>query len=397
MAEKRNLLHLLMLVFVTALLFGLQVQEAKAAWGDLDLSFGSNGIYEDSVTDHYPASLLVQPDGKILVTGHRLTSTGKQRFFLRRYLSNGSPDTSFGNGGSAVINAFIAANGDYFGQRITLLSNGKIAVVGAGNGSLTIWQVNSNGYGDTGFGQGGMRVLFDYPANYDSVRIGTLGSRLIIGLDKTSIERIILIRLNIDGSLDTSFGNSGESLTSLTNVIGFEILTENDTKKITVAGHTVNTYEVALDRKLSTGANDSFFVTSSDGAFPASSIGGLVKQSTGKYIVQYTENPSTHGYHYLSRFNANGTPDTRFYYGNGIGVVRFVRIQQDSKVIAGGVHRYVRYNANLDSSSQESFSTYTELFWSLGYVRTAIQPDDKLVFVGRNSQGNLTLVRLLAN
>ena len=60
--------------------------------GDLDPSFGNGGIV--SLGSHV-GGIAVQPDGKIVVAGD-LTASVR----LARYLPNGSPDPSFGDGGS---------------------------------------------------------------------------------------------------------------------------------------------------------------------------------------------------------------------------------------------------------------------------------------------------------
>lgn len=126
---------ILTIMLVAGLIFGLQTSEVKAAWGAFDSSFGNAGTFSDIGTNSYPNSVIVQPDGKILVTGYSLASNGKMRFMLRRFTANGAIDTTFGNNGNAVINAFIFVNNDYAGWRMTMLTGGKIAVVGqAGDG-----------------------------------------------------------------------------------------------------------------------------------------------------------------------------------------------------------------------------------------------------------------------
>src|SRR5262245_62107600 len=125
----KTLAQILTIIFAVALTADI----ARANWGDFDTTFGFLGATMDSsVTSHYPNGVALQPDGKILVTGYRLVS-GKKRFFLRRYLSNGQVDTSFGNNGSAISNALIVIDADYYGQKIVVQDNGRIAVVGMGN------------------------------------------------------------------------------------------------------------------------------------------------------------------------------------------------------------------------------------------------------------------------
>ena len=90
-------------ILIATLVLSVFSANSSGAWGDYDTTFGSLGIASDGITSHYPEGVAVQADGKILVTGFRYVS-GKKRFFLRRYLSNGQVDTSFGNNGSAISN-----------------------------------------------------------------------------------------------------------------------------------------------------------------------------------------------------------------------------------------------------------------------------------------------------
>src|SRR5687767_1083652 len=218
---KNAIKNILIFVITLAAVFNLQTQNAKAAWGDFDTSFGFLGASIDTLTDHFPASVALQPDGKILVTGYKLLATGKQRFFLRRFLSNGQLDTSFGDNGSAVSNAFIATNGNYRGVAIVVQPDGKIAVAGNGNGYYAVWRFNSNGYGDNTIGNGGFRSLSNYPGN-GSPAIAVQNSKLIIGTGNA--QALVLLRLNTNGTLDTTFGSQGEAVTRLSNFSGSRLL-----------------------------------------------------------------------------------------------------------------------------------------------------------------------------
>ena len=72
--------------------------------GQLDTSFGSAGITTTAFsstgapTNEEAADAIVQGDGKIVLGGY-----SNKMFALARYLSNGSPDTSFGSGGKVTL------------------------------------------------------------------------------------------------------------------------------------------------------------------------------------------------------------------------------------------------------------------------------------------------------
>ena len=109
--------------------------------GSLDTSFATNGlsitnISDSSDEDDYQPSrsdklLVIQPDGKIVAAGD--TSDG--HFFLARFNSNGSLDTTFGTNGE-ITTAF-GTSDDHL-HSIVLQSDGKIIAAGStSNGTNT--------------------------------------------------------------------------------------------------------------------------------------------------------------------------------------------------------------------------------------------------------------------
>lgn len=88
--------------FVIAVTISMTIQCSNviAAWGDFDTSFGFQGAVFEPDAGYRPGGVLVMADGKILISGTRTTPTARN-LFLRRYLSNGGPDMSFGSGGEA--------------------------------------------------------------------------------------------------------------------------------------------------------------------------------------------------------------------------------------------------------------------------------------------------------
>src|SRR6185436_3846025 len=58
--------------------------------------FGNNG------SDETAGGVAIQPDGKIVVAGHSITGRTAD-FMVARFNANGTPDASFGFGGSNVI------------------------------------------------------------------------------------------------------------------------------------------------------------------------------------------------------------------------------------------------------------------------------------------------------
>src|SRR5580658_1436344 len=104
--------------------------------GTLDTTFAAAGlaIFENhNASPRIPEGLVLQPDGKILLSYGSLT----------RLNTDGSLDTTFGSGGTAAIVG---------GQSVALQSDGKILV----GGGLTLSRYSSDGTLDTSFGIAGI-------------------------------------------------------------------------------------------------------------------------------------------------------------------------------------------------------------------------------------------------
>lgn len=72
--------------------------------GSLDTGFGVGGKVLTAIGggSDIGNALVIQPDGKIVVSGSSAGSDGRADFALARYLSNGSPDVAFGVGGKVT-------------------------------------------------------------------------------------------------------------------------------------------------------------------------------------------------------------------------------------------------------------------------------------------------------
>jgi uncharacterized delta-60 repeat protein len=137
-----------------------------------------------------------------------------------RYLTNGSLDPTFGNGGKVTTPVGVS---DDRGSSLAIQNDGKIVLVGGSteNSSTTnldfaAVRYNTDGSLDTGFGNLGISVVpvgvgGDYAAG---VVIQPNGKIVIAGqVYGSPTTDYGLIRLKPDGSLDTTFGNNGKMIT----------------------------------------------------------------------------------------------------------------------------------------------------------------------------------------
>src|SRR6185436_1806243 len=102
-----------------------------AAPGDLDPTFGNGGKVITEFHFAHAVEVAVQADGKIVVAGTDESSTpNSAQFVLARYYSDGSLDSSFGNGGKVSTSV-----GQFnYAHAMVIQADGKIVVAGSAGG-----------------------------------------------------------------------------------------------------------------------------------------------------------------------------------------------------------------------------------------------------------------------
>ena len=193
---------------------------AAAAPGDLDTTFGGgSGKVITNVTDGYDwaSGLVLQLGGEIITAGQASGSGG--RFYLVRYLNDGSLDTSFGGGDGVVFTNF-TPRADY-GYEVTFDNNSRIVVVGGVGGSggrFGLARYNLDGTPDTTFSDDG-KVMTNFTPGNDyafNVLIQDGNKIVAVGRAEGSGGRFAIARYNEDGSLDDTFGGDGKVMTNFT-------------------------------------------------------------------------------------------------------------------------------------------------------------------------------------
>ncbi len=205
--------------------------------GQLDTTFGTGGVQLISFpTPSFASSVAIQPDGKILVAGLTNTSSSTApEFAIARLNTNGTLDTTFGTAGVQILSAFGAYGISGISPAMTLQSDSKIILAGnepAGPGGpppIVAVRLNSNGSPDSTFGNGGIKVL-SQTATFlifavNAVGIQPDGAIVIAGGpdDTGGPDGLDVARLTASGTIDTSFNQTGEvSITSSNSVFGFK-------------------------------------------------------------------------------------------------------------------------------------------------------------------------------
>ncbi len=171
--------------------------------GTLDPAFGTAGIktidYGGSET---ATDVLVQPDGKIVVSGY--TDTDE---LVVRLNASGTPDTGFDVDGKVTLPFGAAA----YGNAVALAADGKIVVGGyvydADDPDLTAVRLLANGTPDPSFDGDGLKRIDPGTLDYGSdVLVQPDGKILVTG---TSDAQFLAVRLTGGGALDQSFDGDG--------------------------------------------------------------------------------------------------------------------------------------------------------------------------------------------
>ena len=301
-----------MKTITTLISFIFMVNFSVAQPGTLDSSFGTDGKIINYNFAKAIYSTKVQQDGKIVIGGLSLSET----VIIARFNSNGTIDSSFNGNGIVTTNLF-PSTGLYstIVKNIALQPDGKIVASG-------------NGFRDVG--------LY---GDYD----------------------VFLLRYNVNGSLDESFGNNGIVISDF-----------NDTKDL---------------------------------------LGAMTLQPDGKIVIG-----GRSSYAFVARYNADGSLDTTF---NNVGWVKFgsgyfgdVKVQDDLKIVLGGdntdksTSRFLLMRLFPDGKRDSSFGTngtvITDFATGGGNEAVnslAIQDDGKIIAAGgtADESGDIAIARYKTN
>ncbi len=118
--------------------------------GAVDTSFGTSGTFTSS-SDFFGYSLLLQPDGKIVVAGVTSADNVTWDFSMVRLDASGTLDPSFGTGGTVVTDFGLDEFAHEYPGAAISQTDGKLSIASA----LAIRRYESDGALDLGFGTGG--------------------------------------------------------------------------------------------------------------------------------------------------------------------------------------------------------------------------------------------------
>lgn len=274
------------------------------------------------------SKLGLMPDGRIYLFGNFTSVSSPARKSLARLNTNGTHDTSFDPGSTGT-----------FLNTIAVQSDGRLLVGGgfdvffdggfAGSGIEYLVRLNINGTVDTSFNA------------YPSATVYSIGvqpdGHIVIGGSFSTVRgapRSNLARLTSTGQLDTSFSPTSPSLP--------KILALNN-GRILIYGTFTSVNSVARNNVAilnSDGTLDATFVTDATTG-PNAAVSAVAQQPDGKFIItgSFTSVGTTPRWG-IARLNANGSLDTTFDAGAGTAPstsgINVATVLTDSSIAIGG-------------------------------------------------------------
>jgi uncharacterized delta-60 repeat protein len=263
--------------------------------GAPDASFSGDGVAFMSFSqgNAFSYGVTVQPSGGIVVVGEVDPSTGISNPVVARLDPDGTPDASFGDHGREMIRLPDGVRGYDSPWRVVPQSHGRLAMAGwierpSDNDYKTLaLRLRSDGSLDPTFSRDGMAVVdADGVDNY-AYGLTTDGGKLVMGLH-TNTGDAGFVRLNADGSRDSTFGGDGVALHTMSGTwVAQAVAVLDDHRVVAVNGSPSGPNVLALKPR---GALDTGYSADGEGVGPfAGALGeGLVALPNGKVVVTGT-------------------------------------------------------------------------------------------------------------
>jgi uncharacterized delta-60 repeat protein len=265
--------------------------QVSAQAGHLDPTFGTGGIFATTTTRSTANALAIQSDGKTVIAGTGFANNNVTDTLIRLN-TTGTPDASFGSGGFAnlVPTQQVYAVFGFFA--VAIQSDGKIVAAAAAATSaglmVQVARVEINGSLDTSFGSEGFTTGVVIPAGISgNLALQPDGEILVVaGVGNPSV----MARFTTTGQLDTTFGSGG--IAALANAGPTQVAVQANGKILVASGEpsrlVFQPQPVAqpgtISRYNSNGTLDSSFGASGTAASIASAS-ALLLQSDGKIVV----------------------------------------------------------------------------------------------------------------
>ncbi|MCY7348527.1 MAG: hypothetical protein LH614_20250, partial [Pyrinomonadaceae bacterium] len=342
---------------------------ASAAPGDVDLSFNPPN-FSSSFSFFSIYANLLQPDGKIVVGGSFSSVGGSNSISLARLNADGSRDMTF-------VSPFVAGSTGTIVSALALQTDGKILVGGTlvtPSGTRTLVRVNADGSLDTTFVVAASSVFG---------QVGKIviepGGQILASGNFPGVSR-----LNSNGSF------VGVTATVFSNVTGFVLQSDG---KLVISGISGNFGGDATLRFVGADIDPTF----RGGAANILRLNGKPElQPDGKILVFGFSSVTVDGItrRGIIRLDSSGAADPSLDMGNLGGGIQAVKLQTNGKFVGGGFfflpgdtngYGFARFNA--DGTLDSTFPVASPIRNTNETVRSVnIQPDGKILITGDFTQ-----------
>jgi len=424
----------------------VSVQMAQAADGDLDPTFGTGGMLMTDInrSTDIANAVAIQADGKLVVVGttYRQNDFSGEDFVVTRHNTDGTLDNTFGVRGKVRTDfPGLAA----VPSSVVIQPDGKIVVAGGAFplftflGNFEVVRYNPNGSLDTSFGDGGIvTTIFPQGSYAFDVALQSDGKIIAAGTvfvdfdpGEMSDTDFALARYNPDGTPDATFGSGGQISTDFLGHEddAFSVLIQPDGKIVAVgsANDPATFYDFAAARYLSNGTIDTTFGVAGkvhtdfgDQNFDRARSAAL--QPDGRIVAAGFAISHGGGVQNfaVARYTSSGVLDTTFSrdgktqidFGNCCQSATKVLLQSDGKIITVGGSNgessdddFLLARLNPRGSIDATFGVGGQVRTSFGDLNggangAAFQADGKIVAVGfqanfNSQRANFALARYL--
>jgi uncharacterized delta-60 repeat protein len=379
--------------------------------GWLDPAFGVGGKVQTNINPNQVTNVALQGDGKIVVVASLADfQIASLVFGVLRYLPGGALDPGFGRGG-IVRTAFTI--GFHYPHSVAIQPDGKIVVAGSASSpnnatdQIAVARYNADGSLDGSFGKGGKvtTVLLGFSDVANVVVVQPDKKILIGGFALTCFGRrcgqnTALVRYNANGELDGTFGNGGSVVAPSIGQVDALAL-EQDGSILALDRNGIGTDAVA--RFSATGAVLPVALTGRLARI--SNTGPATFQPDGKIVLGgQARGICKHGLAvHVSRRALDDTVDPAFsspsfFYGNGVcngqDLAQAVAVASSGKIVVGGIAALPNFQTAFGVARLTSGGSLDAGWGTGGRVTTiftgrddqvdalAVQPDGKVVAVG---------------
>ncbi|MBC7641437.1 MAG: hypothetical protein H7174_03725 [Flavobacterium sp.] len=282
-------------------------------YGNQRASFGTNGkleISDLSTTSQQVNEVLFTNNSGFIVRGTYKDAANTTVLFLRKYLANGTVDSSFGSGGILTgIYGEIQSSYIYYIKINPVTLHQYLSRYNLADGTL-----------DTTFNSSDFPFLntdnYYYSSQYRHINFQADGKIILCGYKTiNTVKYPFLGRYDGLGNLDTTFGNNGYYV-GANGGVAFQSKTQSDGKIIFIDGYADAGVNKVLNRLNANGTVDTSYGTLGSFTynfnFSGNFIDKIIMQSDDKILFCGTETMNTNGSLsslYSARVNTSGVLD----------------------------------------------------------------------------------------